>query len=87
MVLSFWLQLLSVASRWCWTGSWRGFFCWSLRRRCLGLTGNTTASRTQPICKLKHQDLQGGGRKRQVRMRRDYIILMFIIYYILLHTD
>lgn len=61
VVFSFWLQLLSVASRWRWSGSWRRFFCWSLRRRCLGLTGSATATRTQPIWRQKYQDLQRGG--------------------------
>ena len=61
VVFSFWLRLLSVASGWRWTaGCWRRFFCWSLRRRCLGLTGNATASRTQPIWRLKYQDLRRG---------------------------
>lgn len=68
---SFWLQLLSGSCRWCWTGCRRRFFCWSLRRRCLGLTGNATASRMQPIWRLKYQDLQGWWRRKQVKMMRD----------------
>lgn len=60
VVFSFWMQLLSEASRWCWTswGSRGNFLCWSLSRRCLGLTGNATATRTQPMWSPKYQDLR-----------------------------
>lgn len=64
VVFSFWLQVLSVASRWRWSDSCTGLFCWSLRGRFLRLTGSTNATRMQPMWRLKYQELQ---RRRKFR--------------------
>lgn len=68
VVFAFWLQVLSVASRWRWSDSCTGLFCWSLRGRFLRLTGSTNATRMQPMWRLKYQELQRRWKFRNAAM-------------------